>query len=64
MIYGVRCGVELLIRHEVKPSALSHNETHTPSAHKSRKVLLAHFKWYRVLCTGRLFALSVTFSIM
>ena len=28
MIYGVRCGVELLIRHEVKPSALSHNETH------------------------------------
>ena len=32
MIYGTRCGVELLIMHEVKPSALSHNETHTLSA--------------------------------
>ena len=30
MIYGMRCGFELLIKHKAKLSALSH-ETHAPS---------------------------------
>ena len=30
MIYITKCGVKLLIKHGVKPSALSRNETHTP----------------------------------
>ena len=32
MSYGTKCGVDLLIKHEVKPIALSRNETHTLSA--------------------------------
>ena len=32
MMYGTRCGFELLIKHKAKPSASSCNETHTLSA--------------------------------
>ena len=40
MIYGMRCGVELLIRHEAKLSAVSCNKTHTLSTFTIMTVIL------------------------
>ena len=45
-----RCGVELLIRHKVKLSALSHNETHTSAKNNMETTLNDNI----VLCAGGL----------
>ena len=74
IIHGMRCRIDLLIKHEVKPSALSHHrysgrvsmilhEAHTSADAYSCvnyiQMHLAHFKYTRVLCAGRLLAFQV-----